>query len=263
MTAPSALGTRRRIDPRIRARRVAVTRAAGKRRLRILLSVVTLLCGFGLVWLAVQSPLLNVDHVRVVGARQVSPVAIVEAVHVDHGAALLFVDTGAVARRVERVPGVGAVHVSRDLPGTLRIRVSERVPVAWARRPGGTVVIDRVGRVIRAMSAPPAGLPELAGLSRVGAPGTDVAPSGSADVLARLPAALRARVGAVLIAHGDVELRLPGAAGGVPAADVRLGPPTDVAAKAGAALAVLASLGSQPVAYIDVRVPDAPTTGGR
>lgn len=262
MTAPSTFETSRPIDPRIRARRVAVTRAAGKRRLRILLSVVTLLCGFGLAWLTVQSPLLDVDHVRVVGAQQASRTAILEAAHVHRGAALLFIDTGAIARRVERVPGVGAAHVSRDLPGTLRIRVTERAPLAWARGPGGAVVIDRDGRVIRTTAAPPAGLAELRGLTRAGAPGTLVAPRGAANVLARLPAALRARVGAVLVAHGDVALRLSGAGGGVPAAEVRLGPPTDVAAKGAAALAVLQSLGAHAVAYVDVRVPDAPTTGG-
>ena len=43
--------------------------------------------------------------------------------------------------------------------------------------------------------------------------------------------------------------------------EVRLGSPRDVAAKARAALAVLASTAAAPPRYIDVRVPAAPVAG--
>jgi hypothetical protein len=43
--------------------------------------------------------------------------------------------------------------------------------------------------------------------------------------------------------------------------EVRLGSPRDVAAKARAALAVMAATVSTPPRYIDVRVPAAPVAG--
>src|SRR5437879_3611381 len=105
------------IDPRIRERRIEVIREAGRRRLRITLIVASTIVVLGLAYLAVRSPLLDVDHVRVNGARSESAADILAAARVHLGAPLLFVDTGAVARRVEGLPWVEHASVHRDLPG--------------------------------------------------------------------------------------------------------------------------------------------------
>jgi hypothetical protein len=75
-----------------------------------------------------------------------------------------------------------------------------------------------------------------------------------------LPSALRVRVGSVVVDGADVLLALlPRSDDGPSAAEVRLGPMTEVRAKGIAALAVLHALQTN-VGYIDVRVPEAPTT---
>ena len=116
----------RSIDPRIRARRVEVIREQGRRRLRVLLAVACTGCAAGLAWLLVQSPLLDVDHVDATGAGFVTPAQIRTAARVEAGSAMLTLDAGRVAHRVESIPLVAHAAVTRHLPGTVRITVTLR-----------------------------------------------------------------------------------------------------------------------------------------
>jgi cell division protein FtsQ len=260
------------IDPRIRDRRVAVLREQGRRRLRVLLVAVGVLCFLGIAWLVVQSPLLAVDTVAVQGATQEPATRILAVAGVHQGDATLFVDTAAVARRVESLPWVERAEVSRDLPNGVVIRVVERAPVAWVRRPapGGSgaetfSLVDRTGRVLADAPAPPPGLTELVGLSRTPGPGGQVQPVRVAAALMALPAALRAQVGQLAVTDASALLVLARSPGGAePAAgEVRLGALEQLGTKGAAALAVLDDLAARGErrSYVDVRVPEAPATG--
>ena len=81
------------IDPRIRERRIAVTRAQGRRRLRILLVAVAVASTLGIAWLIVMSPLLALDDVTIQGTLHESPESVRAAMGIDDGSALMFVDT--------------------------------------------------------------------------------------------------------------------------------------------------------------------------
>jgi cell division protein FtsQ len=263
------------IDPRIRERRVAVTRAEGRRRLRILLTIVAVASAIGIAWLIVQSPLLAVDTITVKGTARESQSAVEAAAGVRTGTALLFVDTGEVARRVEALPWVAKATVDRDLPNGLTITVIERSPVAWVRAPipkrapkgtlGVPMLIDRFGRVLGDASEPPAGLPELVGITHLPEKGGRITPAAPAAAVASLPDALRAQTGSVIKRNGQAVLKLiplPGASRPI-AGEVRLGSFDQIAAKGAAALAVIdqLALGREHVRYVDVRVPGAPATG--
>lgn len=263
------------IDPRIRERRVAVTRAEGRRRLRILLTIVSVASAIGIAWLIVQSPLLAVDSITVRGTARESQSAVEAAAGVRKGTALLFVDPGDVARRVEALPWVAKATVSRELPNGLTITVIERSPVAWVRAPvaegapkgtlGVPVLIDRFGRVLGDSSEPPAGLPELIGITHLPARGGRITPATPAAAIAVLPDALRAQTGSVVKRNGQAVLKLiplPGGSRPI-AGEVRLGSFDQIAAKGAAALAVIdqLALGREHVRYVDVRVPGAPATG--
>jgi cell division protein FtsQ len=249
---------RARIDPRLRARRVEVKRAQGRRRLRVLLAATALTAVVAGSWIAVTSPLLDIDRIVVTGSAAVPGEVVRSAAGVETGDALLLLDLGAVERRVEAVPAVLDARVARDLPGGLRIAVVEREPVAWAHTGDGTVtVLDGTGRAIAeaAADAAPA-LPEVAGLPRLPHAGRSTEGAATATgVLEDLPGELRARVTAIAFDGSVATLRLDD---GI---EVRLGSPRSVAAKGRTAAAVLAALGGAPVAYIDVRVPAAPVTG--
>ncbi|MGZ4800467.1 MAG: cell division protein FtsQ/DivIB [Acidimicrobiia bacterium] len=263
------------IDPRIRERRVAVTRAEGRRRLRILLTAVSVASTIGIAWLVVQSPLLAVDTINVRGTTRESRAAVQAAAGVHKGAALLFVDTGAVARRVEALPWVAKATVERDLPNDLTITVIERAPVAWVRRPvprgapkgttGTPTLVDRFGRVLGDVDQPPAGLPEIVGIAHLPERGGRIEPASPAAAIAALPDALRAQTGSVIERRGQAVLQLVALPGGARPAvgEVRLGTFEEIAAKGAAALAVIDTLaaGHEHVRYVDVRVPGAPATG--
>ena len=130
----------------------------------------------GIAWLVVQSPFLAVTQVKVRGTDNARDAEVLRAAAVRNGAALLFVDTGAVARRVEAAP------VGRDGHGEPRAAERPRdhrgragPPVAWVRRPvprglaqrarvGAVALVDRFGRVLGDETAPAPGLPEIVGV---------------------------------------------------------------------------------------------------
>ncbi len=134
--------TRPAIDPRIRERRIEVIREAGRRRLRITLVIASTIVVLGLAYLTVQSPLLDVDRIRVSGAPRVGSAAVVAASGIEKGAPMLWVDTGHVAARLEQLPWVAHARVARDFPGTVNITVTEYHPTAYVR-----VAADRVALV--------------------------------------------------------------------------------------------------------------------
>ena len=57
------------------------------------------------------------------------------------GDPILFVDTGTVEHRVERVAWVDKARVERNLGGEVAIHVTERRPAAWVRRAPDRVAV--------------------------------------------------------------------------------------------------------------------------
>jgi cell division protein FtsQ len=241
-----------RIDPRIRERRIEVIRQAGRRRLRVLLVVSTVLIASGLAFLVVTSPVLDVDRIVVTGGSHVTNAEVRAASGVKTHDHLLFVDTGAVARRIERLPWVAHAAVHRDLPGTLQVAVREYVPAAYVRIAGGVMLVAADGHVIARAPAVPAHTVEVRGVRRAPTAGELLAPPDAAGVVGKLPAALAQRVDAVDVSGDGLALDMVG--GG----EIRLGDASDLGAKATSALAVLANLGSTRYRYIDVSIPSRP-----
>lgn len=247
-----------RMDPRIRERRVEVRREEGKRRFRVLIGV-TAVAALGVGgWVANDSSLLDVDRIVVVGALRTGTDEARFASGLRRGEPLSAVDQEGAVRGVEALPWVQDATVSRRWPGTVRIGVVEREPVAVAPSAGGgSALVDGSGRVLEWTDAPLAGLAVLAGLSPAGPPGTTLGPDGVAAlaVAVALPAELRARTVGVAPAEGgrgEVDIRLH------PEGMVRLGPPDDLHRKFDAIRAVLAQVDLRNVAVLDVRRPDSP-----
>lgn len=257
------------IDPRIRERRIEVIREAGRRRLRVTLVIASAIVVIGLAYLAIHSPLLDVDHIRVTGSQREPVGAIVASTHVHAGDALVLVNTGAIERRVERLPWVAHARVGRDLPGTLRVAVTEYVPTAFVRvSPTKVALVASTGRVIAFSRSVPAHTVKVVG-ERTAEVGAQLAPPGVADVLRQLPPHLASRVAAVDVGGASIVLDLRGAPpagttcravdGAVPGSQqVRLGTLDSLRAKGVAALSVLNDVANGPFTYIDVSVPQVP-----
>jgi cell division protein FtsQ len=242
------------INPRIRDRLIEVRRQAGRRRLRVLLVASSVVSAAGIAFLAVTSPVLDVDHIRVIGTAHVTAAQVQDAagVHVhDH---LLFVDTGAVARRIEKLSWVEHASVKRDLPGTLMITVGEYTPAAYVRFAGGVVLVAASGHVIASAATAPPHTVEVRGVRRPPDVGGLLAPPDAAGVVTRLPRALGEQVVAVDVSGNGLALDL--ARGG----QIRLGNASDLDAKAASAQAVLANIGLAHFSYIDVSTSARPVS---
>lgn len=246
------------MDPRIRRRWLDVRRQEGRRRLRVLIgttAVSAIGCGG---WAATGSPLLDLDRVVVEGAEHTPPADARRASGLHRGEALVDVDSAAAARGVETLPWVESATVGRQWPGTVRIRVVERRPVAViASGSGAPALVDATGRVLEEVEAVPPDLALLTGLAPAGPPGSTLPPEAVAalSVAVALPAELRARTAGVApdgSTRGEVEIRL------TPEGSVRLGPPVDLDRKFDAVRAVLAQVDLRNLAVIDVRRPESP-----
>jgi cell division septal protein FtsQ len=122
----------------------------------------------------------TIRHLDITSDGRLQPGLAREYAHVREGMNLFGVDLQEIREELESVPAVSSVRVSRRLPDTLVIDISERVAVArlGAGAGGYPLAIDRDGYVLGPMSASPR-LPAVVGArekglrpgARVGDPG--------------------------------------------------------------------------------------------
>lgn len=255
MTAPAPPKPALPIDPRIRARRVEVIRSEGRRRLRVLIAGVSVLVLVGGGVGVTRSPLLDADHIAIVGAAQTSRADVVAASGLRHHPQMIDIDAARMAGRIRSLPWVRTAQVQRRWPASVRIVLTERRPVAAIAFGSAWALVDRTGRVLSEVKVLPAGLITISGGPDPGPPGRqlDGELADIADLVADLPAEVTPLVTQVFFIDGAIELRGSGAS-----PIVRLGPVTDLPQKIRALQAVVTGADMKRVNVIDVRVPSAP-----
>jgi cell division protein FtsQ len=234
---------------------VAARRAEGRRRLRVLLVVLAVVVAGTAAWVVLASPLLDVDRVIVRGTVHTTPDQVTSAAQLAPGDAMIWIDDGAAASRVEALPWVRSAHVTREWPGTVRITVTERTPAAWVQSPTGPAIVDGAGRVLDRVADAPVDLPQVVDVARVPPVGASISPALGARVAGRLLGDARTGTRTITVSDDGVNLSLQS---GV---EVRLGRPTAVMTKVRAAVAVLGALDGEAVSYVDVAVPANPVAG--
>jgi cell division protein FtsQ len=227
----------RSMDPRVRARRIAVKRAAGRKRLVWTSVVVGLVAAVVAVLAVFSSSLFAVETVDVQGATYTSARndAQLQAVIDDlRGEPVLLVDTRRAEVQLEQIPWIERAFVTTDFPNRVLIDVRERLPLAtYAGSDERFRVIDRDGRVLDVLDGRPADYMLLSGT------GPDLEPGAlagtpfaqAAQLVGALPAELRARTVSAsvdattgdlgLVLQGDVDPDAPGVT--PPDIEVRLG----------------------------------------
>jgi cell division protein FtsQ len=137
------------MDPRVRARRIAVRRAKGRKRLiwvAIAAAILVVLVGAIAV---LASSLFDVRTIDVQGAVYTDPQQLSSIVDQLQGDAILLVDTRKIERQLESIAWVESARVSTQFPHRLFIDIRERKPIAtFAGSDGKFRVIDRDGRVL-------------------------------------------------------------------------------------------------------------------
>jgi cell division protein FtsQ len=254
LTPPAAVS----VDPRIRARRIAVRRDEGRQRLRRLLVLLGVLGALAALTAAAFSPLLDVDTVRVEGADRSGAETVLAVADVGTGEAMVTVDAGRVSDRVRRLPWVADVSVERDWPGTVIVRVTERqAAAAVGAGEGAWLLLDADGTALERVTGRAPGVPVVEGLDATAAPGEEVGgAAGALALVAALPPSLEGRVTAVSSDRGALELTIALPDG--TSATVDLGTPTAIEAKLLSLVTVLEQVDLAGLARIDLRVHDAP-----
>jgi cell division protein FtsQ len=221
-----------------------------------------------------HTPWFSVRVVAVSGAHpHTSQAAIVAAAGVGQHPALVSVDPGAVAARIESLPFIATAQVERHWPDGVGISVTERVPTVTVAGPGRSwSVLDGQGRTLEVVPTRPAGLVMLVVQGAKGAAtgaatgaavpapvGKTLAPAGSFGLLVcrTLPAAFAAQVTTVTQApDGTVNLALNSGL------TVLLGTDTDLTTKYEDVAAIIAHASLHGATAIDVTVPASPTVTG-
>lgn len=260
---PRPAGPAPAIDPRIRERRIAVTRHQGRRRLRALTGLLGAVTVVVLAVVVLHLSWFRVAHITVRGATRTGAGRVAAAADGALHQPIVSVDTAAVTRRVGRLPWVASARVDKRWPATLVVTVVERVAVAQVADGSRWALVDRTGRVLAVLPHRDGSVLALAWTARVPGPG------GSLPAGARGPLAVAAGLAALADPGPQVAVPVvsvgpaPGSGGEV-AVDLAdgavadLGAPVDLTAK----LTALATLESQVdltgVRAIDLRVPGQP-----
>lgn len=248
-------------DPRIARRRRAVARS--KRR-RLLIGLAVCVVVGAAVWAMFWSPVLVVRDVTVRGAEQTDRDDVTDATGlVGAEENLLLLSTSEVKNRVARLPWVDSVKVDRILPGTVRVRISEREPAFILAIGAAKWTLDETGRVLE-VGEVRKGLPVLSGVE-VGRvePGVELQTSEARDALsahAALPSKVKRSVIAIFAPTSErISFALQGGT------EIRYGAARRMRAKAVVIKALFARLKAEgrSAAYLDVRVPTSPAVGSQ
>jgi cell division protein FtsQ len=204
-----------------------------------------------------RTSLFGARTINVRGAEHLTRSEILRIAGVDPGTNVFAFDADAAERRLERDPWIADATVTKDLPSTVSIDITERTAVGVVESGGALRLVADDGVLLEAA------LPRLAtGLPRItsaeeGAP--EPATEGirtAAGAIAAMTPVLRREVNAVSIL-ADGQLRVDLSSGAL----VAYGPPVDLVEKGQALRALLAYAAQQGTTLrsADVRVPSAPT----
>ncbi|MEA2452549.1 MAG: cell division protein FtsQ [Actinomycetota bacterium] len=260
MSRSATRGERAVTDPRISRRRRAVART---KRKRIVTGVGCVAALGALAWVALASPLLAVDEVKVVGAKHTTSEDVARVAGLGSDDNLLLLSIADVEMRAETLPWVKDAEVDRMLPGTVRVRITERVPAMVVSLGAARWTIDSRGYVLDS-GAVSDDLPVLGGAEtgdiEVGAQLTTPEIQDALKAFRSMSGKLRADIVAV-VAPTFERISFSLTDGTL----IRFGAAERLQAKNEVLDALLKRLDEQgrSAAYIDVRVPTSPAVAPR
>jgi cell division protein FtsQ len=197
-----------------------------------------------------RSPVFAAHDITVGGEHRLTQQRVLRIAGITEGQNVVTFDAGEARRRLEADPWVASAEVTKRLPDTIAVRITERVPVGAIETHLGWEVVAADGVILQTPSRRPR-LPTITATI----PGDDVVTLG-ARLLGAMDPGLRSEVGSLTVGvDGLVRLVLRG---GV---SVAYGGADEAVEKAQALAAVLSWTERQHahVQVIDVSVPGAPT----
>lgn len=195
--ARRASSERRRVE-RVEVRRF--TRRSRHRRATLVSLGAVVLLLVASVAVAVFSPLLSLQTIRVEGTERVDASAVQTALDGQLGTPLAMIDFDEVTRELAAFPLIASYVTETAPPHTLVVRIQERQPVATVAAGEGFELVDPAGVVVQELDARQEGVP----LVDVGGAALDgPAYRSVAEVLLALPVTLRSTVDTVTASTAD------------------------------------------------------------
>jgi len=235
---------------RFRQRRIAIRRAAGRRRLRWFSVAGIAVAVVLVVLLLLTSPILSIREVQVEGNVYADPNVLGEVISDLKGEPILTADLHGAELRLEAIPWVREVSLSSHLPSRVLIQIVEREPIGFYRAVDGfNRVIDRDGRVLDVIEGDPLDYVPIRGTGPNLSAGDSVGQPflGAAQLVNALPSDLRARLVSMAVsAEGEVSMAL------TDEVEVLFGRPDDFQTKLVGVVNEIKKQGSSKYAIIDV-----------
>jgi cell division protein FtsQ len=200
------------------------------------------------------SPLFHAKTITVSGAHRLSEQRILKIAGIGPGTNVFHLDLGSIERRLERNPWIAKAVVSRHLPSSIFVVISERRPVALTQLADGAFSYLAVDGSVLAPAPRTSTLP-LVKTTVLGAAARSAMATG-ASVAQALPPALLPEVASISVdAEGSVTLQLRS---GV-TATYGDGSQPELKGEALKAILEYATRNAKVLISIDVEVPGAPT----
>lgn len=265
--APGALGAP--VHPRFEQRATEVKDEHRQRRSRAALFIASVLVIVLVAAGLTRTGVLDVDDVRVLGARNLSSDVIRTAAAIGESEPLVELDTTVVAERIASLAWVDEASVSKTMSGEVTIEVQERTPAVLIRTPdtdqraATDVLVDASGRVLSV--AWRGQLPEVQGeRSRSIVPVEGVVLEAHpghwvdgrllsiVEAIAALPASITDAADEVVVTDRGLELHLGGAGA------VVLGDGRDIEQKIWSLRSFVATVDLTCLTLLDLRAPSVP-----
>jgi len=113
-----------------------------------------------------MSVFLKIMEIEVEGESMYAKGDIISVSGIMSGDNLMFVDTGLATRRIHTaMPFISDVKITRVLPSSIRIEVTESTALATITFRDSVLVIDSTGRVLKQADSAPEGLIEIRGIN--------------------------------------------------------------------------------------------------
>lgn len=115
------------------------------RWIRVGVAALVVAVSFAAGWVVGFSSAFAVRSVQVAGVQRLDPGQVERVAKVPRGGSLALLDTAPIEARIRTLAPVADVDVSRRFPGTVRIEITERIPVAVLDAPDGRRLVDAEG----------------------------------------------------------------------------------------------------------------------
>lgn len=244
------------MDPRLRARRIAVRREVSRRRLKwfLIIGIVVVVVAGSLTLLG--SSMFAISHVTTSGARRIDSTTLKEAQDELVGTPALLVDTRSIERKLELSPWVAKARVSVQFPHNATIELVERVPIAtYAGTDGRFRIMAADGVVVDVIPGQPLDFMLVRGSGPNVEPGNSAGEAfthGAALVEALSPTVRQLTALVNVGDTGDLSLIFRGKAASKPGTTVILGAPSDLLDKLTRLEAFLQRPGTETCTLINV-----------